>query len=115
MFITPAQSMPNASKETIESLDRDERTLKGVILVILFLVLWAWVMIGIVTSAHAQQAPPKLSVEERIGKVMGPTIVKAALLENANEELQAIVAQRDKTIADLQAQIAELKKAQEPK
>lgn len=64
--------------------------------------------------AYAQQAKPKMSVEERIGKTVGPIIVRASLLEGANEELQTIVEQRDKTIADLQAQIAELKKPKPP-
>lgn len=65
------------------------------------------------TPAVGQQAKPKLSVEERIGKTLGPILVRAALLEGANEELQAIVEQRDRTIAELKAQIESLKKPAE--
>lgn len=66
-----------------------------------------------IAQSRAQQAKPKLSVEERIGKTLGPILVRAALLEGANEELQAIVEQRDRTIAELKAQIESLKKPAE--
>jgi len=61
-----------------------------------------------VMAQQAQQGP---TIEQRIGMEIGATIVRAAALAGQVEQLQALVAQRDKTITELQAQITELKKA----
>lgn len=64
----------------------------------------------IASPVGAQQANQGPSIEQRVGYEIGPIVVRAAALSAQVEQLQAIVAQRDKTIAELQAQIAELKK-----
>lgn len=76
-----------------------------------------WISAGLAatlaaTPAAAQQPQP--SIEQRVGAEVGPIIVRAAALGIQVEQLNALVAQRDKTIADLQAQIAELKKPKPP-
>lgn len=64
----------------------------------------------IAVPAVAQPANQGPSIEQRVGYEIGPIVVRAAALSAQVEQLQAIVAQRDKTISELQAQIAELKK-----
>lgn len=60
-----------------------------------------------------QQGP---TIEQRIGSEMGPIIVRAAALAAQVDQAKTIIEQRDKTIAELQAQIEALKKpAEAPK
>lgn len=61
-------------------------------------------------SAHAQQPAPQITVEQRIGMEFGPILVKAALLQGANEKLRDDLATANATIADLRRQLAEATK-----
>lgn len=69
---------------------------------------------GALAQQPQQQQGP--TIEQRIGYEVGPIIVRAAALAAQVDQAKTIIEQRDKTIADLQAQIEALKKpAEAPK
>lgn len=68
------------------------------------------ILAGVLGAAAQQPGQQGPTVEQRIGYEIGPMIVRAAVLSAQLEEARAIIAQRDKSIADLQAQLAEAKK-----
>lgn len=74
----------------------------------MWLMAFGLAVIG--TPVGAQPANQGPTIEQRVGYEIGPIVVRAAALSAQVEQLQAIVTQRDKTISELQAQIAELKK-----
>lgn len=69
-----------------------------------------------VVSSMAQQAPQKPPFQLLLEQQIGAQAVDAAMLRAQAEQLQTIVAERDKTIAGLKAELAEAKKpAEAPK
>lgn len=77
----------------------------------------ATALIGQAALAQQQpQQPQGPTIEQRVGYEIGPIIVRAAALAAQVDQAKTIIEQRDKTIADLQAQIEALKKpAEAPK
>lgn len=67
--------------------------------------------IGAAQIAKAQQpTPQKPPFQVLIEAQLGAQAVDMAILKSNNEQLQALVAERDKTIAGLKAELAEAKK-----
>lgn len=58
---------------------------------------------GAAQAQQQQQQGP--TIEQRVGAEVGPIIVRAAALAAQVDQLNALVSQRDKTIADLQAEL----------
>lgn len=75
----------------------------------------AGVAYAVPASAQQQTPQPSLTIEQRVGMVVGPIITQAAVLSAQVEQMKDLIAQRDKTIADLQAQVEALKPKDAPK
>ncbi len=85
----------------IKRVDRKTITLAGLI---------AAIIVPSELPAAAQQPAQKPPFQLLIEQQLGAQAVDMAILKAQNEQLQGLVAERDKTIAGLKAEMAEAKK-----